>query len=52
MMTPRRWRTVAWNTAWMAADAAKDFRKQENSRPSTVVDITPRGKVVREHRVH
>lgn len=51
-LTPARWRTVAWNAAWTAADAAKDFRKKENSRPEVVVDITPCGKVVREHRVH
>lgn len=42
---PRTWRTVAWNAAWLAADAVDD-----REAPRTITDITPQGRVVRRRR--
>ena len=45
-LKPFHWKTVAWNAAWIAADAADDVI------PTAVEDIIPKtGRRVRTHEV-
>jgi hypothetical protein len=52
-ISPAFWKTLCWNFAWLASDAAKDFRKREPVLPGgmTVQDITRTGRVTREQKI-
>jgi len=54
-LTRQKWQTVAWNAAWVAADAIREYER-DNKAPrralgDKVVDITKSGRAVREHKV-
>lgn len=51
-LTPKMWRTVAWNAAWLAADAVRNFRKQEAlfEKGHAFDDLNRKGMVVRTRR--